>query len=65
MKKGSRLVKCHVCGCGIFWKIPNGHLLGIPLGKTKTVKDYRLRLNKYWCKECWDTYLKEHPEADK
>lgn len=56
MKKGSRLRKCHVCGCGIFWKIPDGSIFGIPTAKTVTIKDYLLRENEYWCIDCWERY---------
>lgn len=62
MKKGSRLRKCHVCGCGIFWKVPDGNLLGFPMAKTETIKDFRLRENKYWCIDCWNKHLQEKGE---
>ena len=56
MLNGSKARKCNVCGDIIFWKIPDGNLLGFPLVKAKEVKPYVLRENKYWCKECWEKY---------
>lgn len=53
MKKGSRIRRCHVCRTPVFWIIPDGDILGIPLAKQKKIKPFLYRENKLWCEECY------------
>ena len=53
MVKGAKLRKCWKCGKHIFWIIPDGEILGLPMAKDKKITDWVLRKNKYWCAECW------------